>query len=120
MKNTRHAKRARALATKNSMPTMTDQSQADDTNVNVIVKKMSITGPRTGPGNAQYGDYSTLPSHLRGWIELGRSLDTNRQQLPPQLQNLPLTDLLTLSPDQIDAILNPPKPADPENKETKA
>lgn len=94
----------------NEEPTMTDQSQAAQTDINVIVTQFLRTGaapvPRTEP---HFGDFTQLPEDLRGFIDLGRSIGPLRESLPPQLQGIPLDQLITMSNEQITAILTPPE-----------
>lgn len=102
-------------------PTLTDQSQGHDTDINVIVGKFGIGG--MAPGNASepmYGDFSELPADLRSFIHESRRLDEFRQQLPDTLRDIPLDTLLQMTPEQIGAKLAPketPKPADEPPKE---
>lgn len=98
----------------NMDPSMTDQSQAADTDVNVIVKKYAVTGQ--APGMAKkpiYLDFTQIPDTLRGMMEKGHELRGYRAKLPEQLRELPLEALLTLTPEQIKAIVEPPKPEEP-------
>lgn len=99
---------------RNTEPSKTDQSQAKDTDINVIVNRYGVTG--TAPGTTKeplYEDFTELPRDLRGMIEKGRDLQRLRRQLPKQLAEMPVDQLLALSPDQINAILKPAdKPAD--------
>jgi len=102
--------RTRATDTINNKPTMTDQSQAADTDTNKIIGKFLKTGQiPPGPGNIRYGDFTALPSDLRGFLEMARSIDANRQTLPPELREIPVEELVTLSNYDIQAILNPAK-----------
>ncbi|QXP08238.1 MAG: internal scaffolding protein [Arizlama microvirus] len=99
-------------------PTMTDQSQAKDTDLNVIMKKYAVTGRVPGaPGQPIYGDFTNLPTDLRGMIEEARSIKERRKSLPPQLRDKPMEELLALTPEQLTTILTPPEqPAKPEEK----
>lgn len=96
-------------------PSKTDQSQANETDLNIIVGRMLSTGTVPGRGGEPlYVDWTQLPRDLRGMIEMGRSLVTRQGQLPPQLQHIPIDQLLTLTNQQIADILAPPnnKPTD--------
>lgn len=95
----------------NTQPSATDQSQARETDINVIVGKMIRTGQ--GPNtNAQpiYADFTTLPEDLRGMIEQSRSIQARRAQLPDKLREMPIEQLLTLTADDLTNILTPPQP----------
>lgn len=95
----------------NTDPSLTDQSQARETDINVIVGRMGIGG--TVPGNAQepmYGDFTVYPKDLRGFIEMGRKLDSLRESLPEQLRGQKLEELLQMTPEQVVKLLNPPAP----------
>lgn len=97
-------------------PTKTDQSQAEQTDINVIVTQFLRTGQTPMPREGQYGDFSQLPEDLRGFIELGRSKQQLIENLPPELRTMPLEDLLEMTNEQITAKLQPPAtpPANPE------
>jgi len=98
----------------NTDPTETDQSQAKDTDINVIVGRFGIG--RLAPGTKVppiYADLTDMPRDLRGFIETARNLDTLREKLPEQLRGQNVDELLALTPEQIHGILFPPKPATP-------
>jgi len=112
----RYLERKKRLATRNTKPSLTEQSQANDTNINVIIKRYQTTGQVPGPAKAPiYGDFSMLPLDLRGFIEQGRSLRQLRDMLPTQLQTLSEEALLALTPEKINAILTPAE-TQPEEK----
>lgn len=101
--------RRKASATRNTDPTMTDQSGAASTDLNVIVKEFIKTGK--APGSATqplYGDFTNMPGDLREMIETSRSINKYRKDLPPQLRELPIEQLLALKPEQLDQLLAPP------------
>jgi len=102
--------KARAV-TWDDTPTLTDQAGANDTDINVIVGQFLVHGQV--PGGAKkpiYGeDYTQLPNDLRGFIEMGRTLKEHRDRLPKELQGMPLTELLALTPEQLTAKLTPPQ-----------
>lgn len=111
--------RARSLATFNTEPTLTDQSGAKETDLNIIVQRFTISGQLPqGSGQPTYGDFSQLPADLRGFIETAEKLDELRSQLPEQLRNMETTALLALTPDQVRTIIGPPDKPD-EKPETK-
>lgn len=92
-------------------PSKTDQSQAKDTDINVIVGKFSIT--RRVPGSdtqPMSGDFSNLPTDLREMIETSRDMRRRRAELPKELRDLPIEELLTKTPAELAAILKPPAP----------
>jgi len=92
----------------NTEPTKTDQSQAHDTDVNVIVRKFVVTG--TVQGNAatpMYGDFTNLPRDLRSLLDESRSINRYRSQLPQQLKEMPIEQLLALTEQELANILKP-------------
>lgn len=104
---------------KNVEPTMTDQSQAKFTDINIIVERIRQTGiqpPGRKPGyNA---DLTQVPEDLRGFLELARSANQRRGELPPQLQQLTTEQLLSLTTEDIKRILTPPEPPAPPDPKT--
>lgn len=113
-------KRAR---TENNDPTETDQSQANDADINVIVGRYGIGNVASGNNQqGMSGDFTALPEDLRGFIEMGRNMENLRETLPPQLRDRTTEDILALTPEQLTNILTPEPPppaASAENKETK-
>lgn len=109
--------RLRAI-TQNNEPTMTDQAGARDTDINVIVAQFARTGQVPGGRNEpMYGDFSVLPRDLRGFIQEAASLERHRRNLPEQLRNMSLPELLSLTPDKLKDILTPaPTPVPTEEK----
>lgn len=97
----------------NTEPSKTDQGQANDTDINVIVKRYGITG--TAPGASHepmYEDFTQIPGDLRDMIEQTRSIAKLRRTLPAPLRELPVDELLALKPEQINDMLKPAeKPA---------
>lgn len=95
------------LATVNNEPTMTDQSGADDTDINVIVKRYGVYGTvPQGKKQARFGeDYSELPDDLAGFIETARSVDSLRNNLPEELAVLTVDELLNYSPEALVELL---------------
>lgn len=99
--------------------TMTDQSQAHDTDINVIVKRYGVFGQAPGIDKEPiYGDFSDLPTDLRGFIEMGRTLEDERARLPEPLREMSMEELFALTPEKLTEILTPPatKPAEGETK----
>lgn len=97
--------------THNTDPSLTDQSQARETDINVIVGRYGISGQLPqGGSQPMYGDFSKLPTELRDFIELGRTLDQRRAELPAELRDLPTDELLALTPEQLTNKLTPPAP----------
>lgn len=97
-------------AYKTKAASLTDQSQANDTDINVIVQRYGVT--RTAPGAAHapmYEDFSELPEDLRAMIEQSRSITRLRRQLPQPLKEIPIEKLLALTTEEIETILQPPK-----------
>lgn len=108
-------KKNRELArTRNTKPTLTDQSSARDTDINIIVKQYTVHGQLPGnPGQPMHEDFTGLPTDLRGFIEQARSLKTHTRNLPEALRELTTEQLLSLTPQELAAKLAPPdKPAD--------
>lgn len=100
--------RARACATRNTDPTMTDQAGANDTDINVIVRRMGVGGAL--PGNTKspmYGDFTGLPPDLRGFLESADQLRDQYANLPAQLRNYTPSELLNLTTTEMVKILNP-------------
>lgn len=100
----------------NDEPTMTDQSQGHETDINVIVGKYGINGTAAGAtGQPMYADWTEFPNDLRDWIETGRRIDSIRDQLPEPLREMPIEQILALQPDELTNILKPPvAPAPPD------
>jgi len=92
----------------NNQPTMTDQSQAADTDLNIIVRRFGVTGQIPRGGEPMYGDFSELPTDLRGMIEKSKEVESLRRKLPKELAELDITELLTLTPEQLSAKLTKP------------
>lgn len=118
--NTYKTNKAKAIF-RNEEPSATDQSQANDTDINVIIKRYGITGSAPGAAHeAMYEDFSELPNDLREMIEQSRDMARLRRELPAPLQEMDLHELLSLTPDKINAILQPTnKPTDtPPDKPT--
>lgn len=106
-----YAKNRLRARTINTEPTLTEQSMARDTDINIIVQKFRITG--RVPGTQQQpmaGDFTNLPTDLRGFIETAKSIKDVRKQLPPQLREMPIEELLSLTPDKLTSILTPDTP----------
>lgn len=105
--------RANKLAsrTRNTDPTKTDQSQANDTDINVIVKRYKSSGVAPGAHSQPiYEDFSQLPRGLRDMLDAVKSLPMLRKQLPQPLAEMPMEELLSLTPDKLTSILTPPAP----------
>lgn len=115
-----YRKRANLLATINTDPSETDQSGYDDTDINVIVKRYGVYG--TVPGGMtppQFGtDYTEVPTDLRDMIEAARMLEIYRGELPEALRALNVNDLLSMTPQAIADILNPPAVSADEKEKT--
>lgn len=108
-----YGERANRLATKTTQPTLTDQSAANDTDLNVIVKQFLKTGTAPGnPGQPMFEDFTQYPEDLRGFIECAQSIKDHYGRLPEKLQVMDMNQLLSLTPEQLTDILKPdaPKP----------
>lgn len=100
--------------TKNTKPSATDQSQARETDINVIVGRFLGTGAAPGASGAPlFMDATELPDDLRGFIETARTIDAHRNSLPAQLRDKSVEEILALSPDELTRILTPPQPEAP-------
>jgi len=117
----RYKERARRLASVNNQPTRTDQSGAEDSDINVIVKRYGVYGTiPQGKKQPQFGqDLSEIPTDLAEVIESARMLEIYRGQLPDALKALNIEDLITMTPEAIADILKPPvkQPAKEELKQ---
>lgn len=105
--------------TKTTKPTLTDQSQADETNINKIIARYRITG--RAPGKTQepmYGDFVGFPKDLREMIETSRRIPGLQTTLPPQLRDMTVEQLLTLNDQEITRILTPEPPPKAEQEKT--
>lgn len=114
-----HEQRQAKGRTTNNKPSLTDQSAARDTDINVIVQKFGISGVAPGPSREPVwgADLTGLPTDLRDAIEAARSAAQIRQHLPPQLRDRPIEELAALTVEQIQTIITPPdKPKDGETK----
>lgn len=104
----------------NTEPSLTDQSQAPNTDINIIVTQFMRTGQAPQGKTPIYGDFTQLPEDLRGFIEMGRSINTLRSALPEQLREIPPAELFRMTNEEITAKLTPPnKPADKPKDEPK-
>lgn len=111
------ARRAKGR-TYNDCKSLTDQSQADDTNINVILRKYGVTGVAQGvAGHPQYLDHSELPKDLREAFDMARKATSLRATLPEGLRDKPIEQLSKLTMDELNAILHPPAkpPATPQD-----
>lgn len=108
-----------AAITKITAPSMTDQSQARSTDINIIVRQFLSSGQAAGQaGKPMYGDFTQLPTGLRDMIHMSRRLNKHRAQLPEQLKDISIDKLLTLTPAELTNILTPPA-KEPAKEETK-
>lgn len=102
------AKNKELAVTRDTTPTLTDQSQAKDSDINIIIKLMGHTGTVPGAkGEPMGGDFTGLPTDLRGFIEKAREINTLQRALPPQLNGKTLDELVKLTPDELKQILTP-------------
>lgn len=128
MSYARNKERAKTI---NNEPTLTDQSQAENTDINIIVTQFMRTGQAPQGAQPVYADYSEFPTDLKSMFDMARNVKEQVEALPVQLQGIPLEQLVRMTTEQINAMLpkpedkqstpvNPPaKPDDPPAKETK-
>lgn len=109
----RYHENAKRAEYKDDTPTMTDQSQGHETDINVIVGRYGIGNVATGndPAGAQYIDWTLFPQDLATMIQTARTLEEHRAQLPEALREMPINDILALTTEQLTNILKPPAPA---------
>jgi len=106
-----------AAITRDDTPTLCDQSQAKDADINIIIKMLGKTGTAPGAaGEPIYGDFTQLPRDLRGFIEKGRELQRLQGALPPQLKGKPITELMELTYEDMQKILTPEPKETPKEK----
>lgn len=103
---------------KSTKETKTDQSQAHETDINVIVNQFLKTGRQPMERKLISGDFTPLPPDLRSFIETGRTLHDSRDKLPPQLRGLTNDQLFSLTPDDLRRILTPAQTPQPANTPT--
>lgn len=99
MRSTIYRTNAARARTTDKTPTLTDQAGAKDTDINIIVGRYGIG--HSAPGTSKqpmFGDFSELPTDLRGMIEKARELDMLRDKLPPEYQHLSTQELLSTDP----------------------
>lgn len=112
-----YAKNRLRARTVNTEPSLTEQSMAKDTDINIIVQKFRTTGRVPGSDTEPMsGDFTELPEDLRGFIECAKSMMDHRAKLPLELRHLPTDQLLNLQPDQLQNILTPPATKPDEEK----
>lgn len=105
---------------RSTKPTLTDQSQAADSDVNVIMAKYAVTGTAPGAaGEPLYGDFSKLPKDLRGMIEMARGIEKLRGELPAQLAQLNVADLVEMDDKTLADLLKPAQTTPPKQEPPK-
>lgn len=106
-----HEQRRAKGRTTNSGISLTDQSAAHDTNINVILKKYGVTGVAYGTTNApEWLDHTQLPQDLREAFDMARRAAELKRNLPEQLRERSIEQLLALTPEEVTTILKPPEP----------
>lgn len=104
--------------TVNNEPTMTDQSGASETDLNVVLKRYAQSGTIQSHGKEpMYYDWTEFPEDFRGYLAAARNAEDLREQLPPGLRNMPDAQLLALTPEQIEQMLTPPAKQTPAGTE---
>lgn len=111
-------------------PSLTDQSQAKDTDLNIIVRQLAATGVVRGKAGEPlpFTDYTNGPADLREHLEAVKNLKDLRGELPKELQQLTLEQIVTLDNKQLAQYYHhakqqtdqqtPPKPPEPTAKPT--
>ncbi|WNK13643.1 MAG: internal scaffolding protein [Microvirus sp.] len=116
----KYRERGRRLATRTTKPTLTDQSQAHDTSIKVIVARfLPGTAVPGAPKRPIYGaDMTGVPRDLAEMIAQLRSIEKLHADLPEQFRELSVQDLLELTPQAIADRIQPPAitPAKEEEK----
>lgn len=98
----------------------TDQSQAKETDINIIINRFLKTGNRPLAAKQPIaGDFSRLPRDLRGFIHQARSIKRLRDQLPDALKEKTVDELMSLTADELKKILAPPADSPPTQEEVK-
>jgi len=104
-----HEERRAKGRTKNDGKSLTDQSQANDTDINVIVKKYGVNAATRGTNaEPEYIDHTQRPKDLREAFEMAHRAQELKNDLPASLRNKTMEELTALTADQLNAILNPP------------
>lgn len=113
-----HEQRQPLGKTYNDGKSLADQSQANDTNINVILKKYGVTGVATGRAGApQYLDHTAMPRDLREAYDQVRGANRLRESLPEPLRGKTLDELNELTMEQLNSILHPPAPTPEQPKD---
>lgn len=106
-----HDNKARAR-TKTVNPTLTDQSQTNDTDINKIVPRFLASGTLPGaPKPPIYGDFTEAPNSLRHALHMVKRAKLLQERLPEPLKGMNIDALTRLTIDEIKTKLAPP--ADP-------
>lgn len=96
------------------LPTLTDQSAAKDTDINIIVQMMRSTGQAMGsPVPPVYEDFSMLPADFREMIHMTRELGQLHAALPAAFKGLTIEEIAALTPERAKAIIAPPQAPTP-------
>lgn len=92
-------KRARTITVGS---TKTDQSAAINTDINIIMRNAAIHGTVMGSSKPPiYGDFSQIPDNLRDMLELAKTVEGHRAQLPAALQSMTVEELINADPAQL-------------------
>lgn len=109
-----HEERRAAARTINTEPTLTDQSQANETDINVIIGRFGVGGTVTATKKEpMYGDFSELPTDLKGFLDARHELEEARLRLPKELRDIPTEELVYMTGEALKAKLTPPEPPKP-------
>lgn len=88
--NTSYYKRNKEAAKyRNTEPSLTDQSQASSTDINIIVTQFLRTGQAPPGAQPVYGDFTEFPTDLRTMFDMARSVREKVDQLPEELRGVP-------------------------------
>lgn len=115
----RYTARHHLYATSPKGETLTDQSQADECDLKIIVKRFMPGTMVPGGKSPQFGvDMTGIPRDLAEAIHAVRNMEKIRGKLPTEFQELAVEDLLSLTPEGIMEIIKKaaPEPPKPEEK----
>lgn len=103
-----HEERRAKARTVNNEPTMTDQSAASQTDLNLILQRYAQSGTLNSHGKEpMYMDWTEYPEDYRDFIHKTREISELRERLPQELRDIPTEQLLYITPEELHARLKP-------------